>query len=107
MNNQMNTDRYFRIFKIEKISDITSEELTRRFRILAKKYHPDHGGSTIKFSLIHDAYSYLKKLMKEHLKKETKKFFNPNYLYYRNGNVYDIKKRRWVKVKGKIINTRS
>lgn len=103
----MNTDRYFKIFKIEKISDITPKELTRRFRILAKKYHPDHGGSAIQFSHIREAYSYLKKLMDEYLKKETRKFFNPDFIYYKNGSIYDTKKRRWIKVKGKIVDIRS
>ncbi len=94
------TTTYFKAFKIKKISDITPKELTRRFRILALKYHPDRGGTSIKFTFVADAYSYLKKLMKEHIKKETKKFYNRDFLYYGDGSIYDTKKGRWVKLKG-------
>jgi len=95
-----NTNKYFKAFKIKKISDITPKELTGRYRILVKKYHPDKGGKAGQFTFIHDAYSYLKKLMKEYLKKENKKFFNKNFLYYGDGSIYDTKKGRWIKLKG-------
>jgi DnaJ-class molecular chaperone len=100
----MNTDKYFKIFKIKRISDVSKNELKKRFRILAKKYHPDKGGKASNFILIQDAYKYLEKLMNDHIQKQNKKFFNQRYSFYNNGSVYDKKKKRWVKVKGKNID---
>ena len=100
----ISTDKYFKVFKIKKISDLTPQELKRRYRILALKYHPDKGGNRHQFSFVLDAYNYLQKLMKEHLKKENKKFYNKDLLFYRNGNIYDKKKQRWRKIKGTITS---
>jgi len=104
-----NTSLYFKIFKIEKISDITPKELKRRYRILVQKYHPDkkpHGNAE-KFKVIHNAYEYLCGLMKEFLKQETEKFFNNDFLYYSDESIYSISKKRWVKVKGNIVDTKA
>jgi len=100
----MNTDKYFKIFKIKNISDINYYELKRRYRILVKKYHPDKGGSSSQFRLIQDSYEYILSLLKDLYKKENKKFFNDRYFYYGDGSIYDLKEKKWRKVKGKIIN---
>lgn len=101
---QVNTNKYFKLFKIEKISELTPQEFKRRYRILAMKYHPDKGGNQRHFTFVLDAYNYLKKLMKEHLKKENKKFYNKNFVYYSNGSIYDKKSQRWIKIKGTITS---
>lgn len=100
----INTDQYFRIFKINKISDISMIELKRRYRILAKKYHPDKGGNSAKFIIIQDAYNYIKPLIERYQQIENRKFFNKDFLYYSNGSIYDKKNRRWIKLKGRKIN---
>lgn len=100
-----NTDKYFKAFQIKKISDISEAELKRRYRILAKKYHPDRGGSAVQFRFVHDAYAYLKKRMAEFKRIQNKKFFLKKYHYYSDGSIYDKEKKRWVKVKGRIIDT--
>lgn len=101
------TNTYFKIFKIEKVSDIDLKELLRRYRILIHKYHPDHPpyGNHEKFILIQEAYEYLTTLIKEYRKKESIKFFNnPHYLFYSDGSVYSLSKKRFIKIKGKTIN---
>lgn len=106
--NKSNTDTYFKIFQIKKISDIDSKELIRRFRILVKKYHPDmkpHGNEE-KFKLIYNAYKYLTDQMDEFIKIENQKFYNNDFLYYGDGSIFSISKKRWVKLKGKIINVK-
>ena len=104
----MEIDKYFKIFKIENIKTMTLQELKRRFRILVKIAHPDRGGSPAKFRLVNDAYKYLTVLVKQHLKKESQKFFNNNHLFfYGDGSVFDTKKKRWSKIKGKIINIKT
>lgn len=101
----VNTDKYFKTFKIKKISDISEKELKRRYRILVKKYHPDKGGTAGQFRFIQDAYKYLCDRMKEYLKAQNKKFYIKNYIYYSNGSIYDRKKGRWVKIRGQKIDT--
>lgn len=101
----MSTDKYFKAFQIKKISDISEAELKRRYRILVKKYHPDHGGTAVQFRFVHEAYKYLKDRMAEYIKAERKKFFLKKYHYYSDGSIYDKEKKRWVKVKGRIIDT--
>ena len=103
-----NTDQYFRAFKIERVSDISLKELKRRYRILVKKYHPDHGGNAAKFRFVNDAYKYIEKLVMAHEKLQNDKFFNNNrYLFYSNGSVFDTVMNRWVKIKGAKINTKA
>ena len=97
-------DKYFKVFKIDSIKDISSKELKRRFRILSLKAHPDVGGSNGKFRFIKEAYKYLLVLRKQYVKIESRKFFNDDFLFYGNGSIYDIKKKRWLKFKGKKIN---
>ena len=95
----MNTDTYFKIFKIEKIKTITLRELKRRYGILAKKYHPDRGGNHNKMVLINDAYKYLIVLVRQNIKKQDKLFFNNKYLiFYGDGSIYDKKKSRWIRL---------
>ena len=100
----MNTDKYFQAFKIHDIKEISLKELHRRFRILAKKYHPDKGGTAAQFRFINDAYIYIKDRVKEYQKEDNKKFFNPNLYFYSDGSVYSKIKNRWVKVKGKKVD---
>lgn len=101
-------DKYFKAFKITSIKAITHQELKRRYRILARKYHPDAGGTAGQFRLIHDAYEYLVKLRDDFLKQQSKKFYNKKHLlFYGDGSIYNTKKGRWVKFKGKIINTKA
>jgi curved DNA-binding protein CbpA len=97
-------DKYFKVFKIEHISQIDLKEIKRRYKVLALKYHPDHGGTGGQFRFIHDAYTYLTELRKDFDKKESKKFFNKKFLFYGDGSVYDPKKGKWIKWKGNIIN---
>lgn len=103
---QINTDKYFKIFKIQKISDISKSELKRRYRILVKKYHPDHGGNSTHFLFIQDAYNYLKTLVEQQEKIENKKFYNKKYIYYSNGSIFDTERNRWIKIKGKIVDVK-
>lgn len=102
-----NTDHYFKVFKIKKISDISKSELKRRYRILVKKYHPDHGGNAVHFRLIQESYEYLKNLVSQQERIDNKKFFNSKLRFYANGSVFDTQKNRWVKVKGRKINVKA
>jgi DnaJ-class molecular chaperone len=102
----MDTNTYFKVFKIKEISDIDPSELKRRFRILVHKYHPDKPkGSHEIFLLIHDAYKYVAERMKEYREKESEKFFNnSDHIHYGDGSIYSISKKRWIKIKGNIID---
>ena len=100
----MHEEKYFKIFKIEKPEDISLKELKRRYRILAKKYHPDLGGNADSFRLIHNAYSYLKPIIKNAEKRENSKFFTERFKFSINGSVFDVKINRWIKIKGEKIN---
>jgi len=102
---QYTTTDYYKIFKIEKISEITPKELIKRYRILSQKYHPDHKphGDNEKFIAIGNAYDYLCEQMNVFLTKERVKFFNPDWLYYGDGSIYNPKKGRWIKLGGRII----
>lgn len=101
-------DKYFKAFKITSIKVITHQELKRRYRILARKYHPDHGGTGGQFRFCTEAYKYLVSLRDDFLKQQSKKFYNKKHLlFYGDGSVYDTKKARWVKFKGQIIKTKA
>ena len=100
-------DKYFKAFKITSIKVITHQELKRRYRILARKYHPDTGGTAGQFRFVQDAYEYLVQLRDDFIKSQNKKFFNNKDLrFYGDGSVYNTKKSRWVKFKGQKINTK-
>lgn len=43
-------------------STICKNELKSRWRVMAKKFHPDHGGDNKAMSMINDAYEYLTNL---------------------------------------------
>lgn len=103
----VNTDKYFRVFKINNIKLIGRKELKRRWKILVKKYHPDKGGNPAHFRFVNDAYQYLLNLIIDHEKIENKKFFNKNFLFYGDGSIYDITKKSWVKLKGKRIKVKT
>jgi len=45
--------------KTESLADMTPQELTRKFRQLAQKYHPDKGGSDERFVELTRAYQCL------------------------------------------------
>lgn len=47
------------IFEFNDFRDITREELKKRYRKLAMKHHPDHGGDAEKFKVLNDANSLL------------------------------------------------
>jgi curved DNA-binding protein CbpA len=103
------TDDYFRIFNIKRISEIDKKELTKRYRKLVFIYHPDKpSGDKIKFLIIHDAYVYLNDRLNEFLKKENEKFYNnPDFYFYSDGSIYDIKNKKWIRLKdekGNIID---
>jgi hypothetical protein len=54
-------EKYKRLFGIKvAIREFSAKELKRRWRILSKKYHPDHGGKHEHFIFIQDAFNYLK-----------------------------------------------
>lgn len=54
--------KYKRLFGIEvPLDEFSPEELKRRWRVLCKKYHPDHGGIADHFDFVQEAYVYLKK----------------------------------------------
>jgi len=97
----IDSDFYFKIFNIEKISDINRKELKRRYRILVRKYHPDNKefGNAAKFRLIQDANEYIKRLLDDFLKEDDKKFFNPNFYFYGDGSIYDLKNKKWARLK--------
>ena len=98
-------EKYFKTFKISNIKNITPHELKRRYRILVQKYHPDHGGRDYQFRFIQESYKYLKVLVEQNIKNQNNRFFNnKRYLFYGDKSVYDTKKRRWAKWKGKIID---
>ena len=67
----MNVPKYKRLFGIKgSLSHFCPSELKRRWRILCKKYHPDHGGAQEHFEFVQEAYAYLKKYCKGTGKKE-------------------------------------
>ena len=99
----MNTDTYFKIFKIKNVKEISMHELKRRYRILVKKYHPDKGGTAKQFNLIQDAYNYILARLIEFIEREQVKFYNKDFLYYSDGSIYDMKQKKWRKFGGKII----
>lgn len=99
----MNTDKYFKIFKIKSAKEISLDELKRRRRILSHKYHPDHGGTTKQFCLVTEAYNYILQRIIEFIESEQVKFYNEDFIYYGDGSIYDKKQKRWRKIKGKIL----
>lgn len=99
----MDTDKYFRIFKIKSVSEISMQELKRRYRVLVNKYHPDKGGTDRQFCLVQDAYNYVLARLVEFIEKEQVKFYNKDFLYYGDGSIYDTKQGRWRKFGGKIL----
>ncbi len=54
---------WMRVLGIKAGEKIDSDELTRRYRALAKKAHPDNGGSDDKFQTLNDAYEQAKKVV--------------------------------------------
>jgi len=99
----VNTSDYFKLFKIKKIKEITLKQIKSTYKALALKHHPDHQGDVTKFRFIKDAYDYIVLLKKQELEKESKKFFNPDFRFYSKNSIYDIKKKRWIRVKGKNL----
>lgn len=59
--NRVSVDEASRIFGFEKgiLPTMTRKGVTRRYRKLAKKHHPDKGGSNEAFVLLNDAYQRL------------------------------------------------
>lgn len=54
-------EKYKKLFGIKvATSEFSVQELKRRWRILSKKYHPDHGGKQEHFIFVQEAYAYLK-----------------------------------------------
>ena len=54
-------EKYKRLFGIKVATNkFPARELKRRWRILSKKYHPDHGGKQEHFVFVQEAYAYLK-----------------------------------------------
>jgi len=54
-------EKYKRLFGIKVATNkFPAKELKRRWRILSKKYHPDHGGKKEHFVFVQEAYTYLK-----------------------------------------------
>lgn len=101
----LSTDGYFKLFGIKNVAELTKHELTRRYRRLALKYHPDKcNDSGVRFREIHKAYSYIGKLLSEFLKEDSKKFYNPEFHFYGDGSIYSIKEKRWIRLKGKDGN---
>ena len=56
----------------------TSAEITKAFKDLAKKYHPDRGGDKDKFQEISEAHDTLKNSQKRHDYDTMRKFGNAN-----------------------------
>lgn len=57
-------DDYYEILNVE--SDATIEQISKNYRNLARKHHPDHGGNSDMFELLSKAYECLSnKKMKE------------------------------------------
>ena len=56
----------------------TSAEITKAFKDLAKKYHPDRGGDKDKFQEINEAHDTLKNSQKRHDYDTMRKFGNAN-----------------------------
>lgn len=54
----------FRVLGYEKIPD-SAEEVTRRYKSLAKSAHPDAGGSEEQFQILHAAYDHAIKYFEE------------------------------------------
>ena len=104
----LTTDGYFRLFGIKKVSDISKYELKRRYRKLALRYHPDRSRDNgAKFKEVHKAYEYIGDRLIEFLKEDDKKFFNSDFHFYGDGSIYNIKDKRWVRLKdqnGEWIN---
>ena len=56
----------------------TSADITKAFKDLAKKYHPDRGGDEAKFKEINEAYATLKDTQKRHEYDTMRKFGGTN-----------------------------
>lgn len=41
-----------------KLKKMSKDEIKKRYREMAKKYHPDHGGDEEKFRNLHEAYEF-------------------------------------------------
>lgn len=87
------------IFGFKDGEDINSTELKKRYRKLAFKYHPDHGGDTDKFKDINEANSMLLNRLKifEQIKrfKESQKVHAAiislkDYISLYNGNTFKL-----------------
>lgn len=87
------------IFGFKDGEDIDSTELKKRYRKLAFKYHPDHGGDTDKFKDINEANSMLLNRLKifEQIKrfKESQKVHAAiislkDYISLYNGNTFKL-----------------
>ncbi|GAK14579.1 J domain-containing protein [Geomicrobium sp. JCM 19039] len=55
-------DEYLQIFEFESTDQVSADELRRRYRIMAKRYHPDSPtGDVHKFKRVKEAYEHIKK----------------------------------------------
>jgi curved DNA-binding protein CbpA len=94
---------YFKLFEIKDIKEVSLKQLKSKYKALALQYHPDTGGTGYKFRFIKLAYDYLLHLKKQQIKKESKKFFNTHLRFYSKNSIYDTKKKRWIRVRGKDL----
>lgn len=60
VNNSGHFDKYLRTLEFESAHNVSSAQIKKQYRKLAKKYHPDsQTGDANQFMLINEAYEYL------------------------------------------------
>lgn len=59
MNNEEKLKMYRELYNLDNV--INRNDIKKKYRIMARRFHPDTGGDQISMSIINEAYQYLSK----------------------------------------------